>query len=57
MDQPSGEHGSKNHPTGKEKRNERQEDSLRGLWDNIKRANVHSTGSQKEKRQKPCLKK
>lgn len=40
----------------KKKRNERQEDSLRGLWGNAKRADVHSTGSKKE-RQKPCLEK
>ena len=35
-----------------EKRMKRNEDSLRDLWDNIKRNNVHIMGSQKEKRER-----
>ena len=31
---------------------ERNEDSLRDLWDNIKHTNIHNTESQKEEREK-----
>ena len=44
----------------KEKRMKRNEDSLRDLWDNIKRNNIHIIGWQKEKRERKdprkCLK-
>ena len=41
----------------KEKRMKRIEDRLRDLWDNIKHTNIQSTGSQKKKRKRKCLKK
>ena len=39
----------------KEKRMKRNEDSLRDLWDNIKRTNIRVIGSQKEKRERKDL--
>ena len=36
----------------KEKRMKRNEDSLRDLWDNIKRTNIRILGSQKGKRER-----
>ena len=41
----------------KEKRMKRIEDSLRDLWDNIKRTNIRIIGSQKKKRKRKGLRK
>ena len=39
----------------KEKRMKTIEDSLRDLWDNIKRTNIQIIGSQKKKRKRKSL--
>ena len=41
----------------REKRLKRNEESLRELWDNVKRTNIHITGCQKEKRKRRGQKK
>lgn len=52
MSHQSGRQNSGNHPTGKEKRLQKN-DSLRDLWENIKPTNVHIIGAPEgEERQK-----
>lgn len=39
----------------KEKKKLKSEDSLRGLWDNIKYNNIHTVGFSKEDRDKEAI--
>ena len=41
----------------KQNRKERNEDSLKDLWDSIKHNNIHIMGTQKEKRERKDLRK